>query len=72
MIQSFNWSQQLKSKDIAINGKVVTLTKKTGYQEFCLLNASFSNTLNTKQSWAIKINNKTGWIRLGVCLKSKM
>jgi len=37
-----------------------------------LLNASFSNTLKTKQLWAIKINKKTEWICLGISLKSKM
>ena len=42
------------------------------YDEFCLLNASFSHTIKSKQSWAIKINKQTNWIFLGVCLKSKM
>jgi len=38
-----------------------------------LLNASFSNTLKHKQSWAIQINKKIDYvILLGVCLKSKM
>jgi len=37
-----------------------------------LLNASFSNTLKHKQSWAIQINKKIIGIYLGVCLKSKM
>jgi len=62
----------LKSKAIRIDGNVVTKTKYNGYFEFCLLNASFSNTLKTKQSWAIKINKKTAWIYLGVFLKGKM
>jgi len=37
-----------------------------------LLNASFSNTLKTKQSWTIQIKKMKGGIGLGVCLKSKM
>ena len=37
-----------------------------------MLNASFSNTIKSKQSWAIKINKKTNFIFLGVCLKSKI
>ena len=36
------------------------------------MDAAFSKTLKSKQSWKIKINKKTGGIYLGVCLKSKM
>ena len=45
---------------------------KLMYQEFSLLNASFSNLIKDKQSWAIKINKNTTVIYLGVCLKNKM
>ena len=62
----------MKSKAITINNNVVTKTTNTHYGEFCLLNASFSNTLKHKQSWAIQINKKNNPIYLGVCLKSKM
>ena len=56
-----------------INNNFVRLTKKTRYcYEFCLINISFSNAITTKQSFAIKINKMTGWIHLGVCLKSKI
>ena len=62
----------MKSKSIKIKHNHVTQTKWTHYREFCLLNASFSNTLKHKQSWAIQINKNKYGIDLGVCLKSKM
>ena len=42
------------------------------YWEFCLFNSSFTNTLKSKQSWAIKINKMRVWMGLGVYLKSKV
>ena len=62
----------MKSKQITIDGKIVTLKYYTDYFEFCLLNASFSNKLKFKQSWALRINKIKDLISLGVCLKSKM
>lgn len=35
-----------------------------------MLDAGFSSTLEIRQSWAIKINNLTDKIYLGICLKS--
>ena len=61
----------MKSQHITINGNVITKLESF-YHEFCMLNASFSNTIKSKQSWAIKINKEKSGFDLGVCLKSKM
>ena len=67
-----NGVKDLNQMQLQINDNIVTKTKNTGYREFSLLNASFSNTIKSKQSWAIKIKKINWTIYLGVYLKSKI
>lgn len=50
----------------------ITLSTESDYGEICLIEAGFPLSLKAKQSWGIKIKNKTDLISIGICLKSVM
>lgn len=50
----------------------ITLSTESDYGEICLIEAGFPLPLKAKQSWGIKIKNKTDLISIGICLKSVM